>query len=451
MFESLNLHPKLIQAINALQWTQATEVQTQSLPFALQGQDLIISAETGSGKTAAYLIPVLHKLISQPNNQAGSQILIMVPTRELAQQVKKDCDALSQFSAIQSVIIRGGQEFQYQASLLRRNPHIIIATPGRLTEHLNSKTVDLSDIETVVLDECDRMLDMGFRDEVLAITEHCTTKHQSLLLSATLRHRGVKAIAGTLLNDAKLVKVETDSLQPNITQQVILSDDDKHKEKLTHWLLTNEKYEKAIVFTKTRAAAQQLNNLLRYHKLRVESLHGEIAQDDRNKVMAKFREGVVDIIVATDLAARGLDVQGVDLVINYHMAQSGDEHVHRVGRTGRAGESGLAICLVNSFDYSLMSSIERYLKIRFERRQIEPLKAKYTGPKNVKANGKPVGVKKANTKKRNSDKKNESKVKAEKHAARKRKNIGKRRQATNQPETGGFAPIKKKKTIIEEQ
>lgn len=450
MFESFNLHPKLNQAIDALKWAEPTEVQTQSLPLALEGKDLIISAETGSGKTAAYLIPVLHKLLNTANSQTGSQVLIMVPTRELAQQVKKDCDALSKFCGINAVIIRGGQEFQYQASLLRRNPEIIIATPGRLTEHLNSHTADLSDIDTVILDECDRMLDMGFRDEVTAIIEHCTKQHQSLLLSATLRHKGVKAIAGALLNEPTLIKIETEALQSNITQQVILSDDDKHKEKLTHWLLTNEKYEKAIVFTKTRAAAQQLNNLLRYHKLRVESLHGEIAQDDRNKVMAKFREGVVDIIVATDLAARGLDVSGVDLVINFNMAQSGDEHVHRVGRTGRAGETGLAICLVNSFDYSLMSSIERYLKIRFERRIIEPLKAKYTGPKNIKANGKPVGAKKNLSKKRSSAAKGDAKQKPEKHAARKRKNIGKRRQPVNQPETGGFAPIKKKQTTIDE-
>ncbi|TCS38894.1 DEAD/DEAH box helicase [Reinekea marinisedimentorum] len=442
MFSSSNLHPKLVQAIESLNWLEPTEVQQQSLPLALEGKDLLIHAETGSGKTGAYLIPVLHKIMSEAKPKSGTRALVMVPTRELAQQAKKDCDSLTQFSGVKSVIIRGGQEFQYQASLLRRNPEIVIATPGRMTEHLNSKTADLSDVEFVILDECDRMLDMGFRDEVLAITNHCTSKHQSLLLSATLRHKGVTAIASSLLTDPQLVKIKTEQLQSNITQQVILTDDDKHKEKLVLWLLSNETFEKAIVFTKTRASAQQLNNVLRYHKLRTASLHGEIAQDERNKVMAKFREGAVNVIVATDLAARGLDVDGVDLVINFDMAQSGDEHVHRVGRTGRAGQTGLAISLINSFDYSLMSSIERYLKLHFERRVIDSLKAKYSGPKNLKANGKPAGTK------RKKSAKESTKKKIPKHASRKRKDIGKRRAPVNQPTDGGFTPIKKKKTTL---
>ena len=442
MFSSFNLHPKLIQAIEALKWAEPTEVQKHSLPLALEKKDLLINAETGSGKTGAYLIPVLHELMSTPKPKSGTRVLVMVPTRELAQQAKKDCDALCRFSGIKSMVIRGGQEFQYQASLLRRNPEVIIATPGRMTEHLNSKTADLSDVEFVVLDECDRMLDMGFRDEVLAITERCTSAHQNLLLSATLRHKGVTAIAGTLLKEPELVKIKTEQLQSNITQQIILTDDVKHKEKLVNWLLTHEVFEKAIVFTKTRASAQQLNNVLRYNKLRTASLHGEIAQDERNKIMAKFREGAVDIIVATDLAARGLDIDGVDLVINFDMAQSGDEHIHRVGRTGRAGQTGLAISLVDSFDYSLMSNIERYLKLRFERRVIDPLKAKYTGPKKLKANGKPSGIKRKKTTKETSQKK------TPKHAARKRKDTGKRRIPVNQPIDGGFIPIKKKKTLL---
>jgi len=436
LFDSSDLHPKLNSAFAALKWSTPTEVQEKSLPLALQGKDLLISAETGSGKTGAYLIPALHSIMSESKPKSGVRLLIMVPTRELALQVKKDCEALCQFSGVKSMIIRGGQEFQYQASLLRRNPEVVIATPGRLTEHLESGTADLSDVEYLVLDECDRMLDMGFRDEVLAITQKCTGNPQNLLLSATLKHKGVAKVANTLLTEPEFIKIKSDVLQENIRQEIIFTDDVKHKEKLVHWLLTNEKYEKAIVFTKTRVQAEQLSNVMRYHKLRVNSLHGEVAQDARNKVMAKFREGAVDIIVATDLAARGLDVDGVDLVINFDMAQSGDEHVHRVGRTGRAGQSGLAICLVTSLDYTLMSSIERYLKVNFIRRTIEPLKAKYGGPKNLKANGKPVGAKK---KKGGKDAGNKKAKKSP------RKNTGKRKASVNEPETGGFAPIKKKK------
>jgi superfamily II DNA/RNA helicase len=440
LFETSNLHPKLCAAFVDLKWTTPTEVQAISLEPALAGKDLLISAETGSGKTGAYLIPALHHIMSETKPNASVRLLILVPTRELALQVKKDCEALCRLSSIKSVIVRGGQEFQYQAALLRRNPEVVIATPGRLTEHLEKGTADFSDVEFLVLDECDRMLDMGFREEVLAITTQCTGKHQNLLLSATLKHKGVATVAKSLLHEPEFIKVKNEILQQTIAQQVIFSDDVKHKEMLVHWLLTNETFEKAIVFTKTRIQAERLGNVLRYHKLKVNSLHGEVEQDIRNKIMAKFREGAVDVIVATDLAARGLDIDGVDLIINFDMAQSGDEHVHRVGRTGRAGRSGLAVSLVNSLDYSLMSSIERYLKLHFERRLIGSLKAKYTGPKNLKANGKPAGTKQ----KKAAD---GSKKKVAKKSPR--KNLGKRKakdvKTINQPESGGQLPIKKKK------
>lgn len=442
MFDSIELHPKLVKAFEPLKWTTPTEVQQATVAQALEGKDLLISAETGSGKTGAYLIPILHQIMSEAKPRAGTRALIMVPTRELALQVKKDCEALCKFSGIKSMIVRGGQEFEYQASLLRRNPEIVIATPGRLTEHLEKKTAELNDIEFLVLDECDRMLDMGFREEVIDITKYCTKKHQSLLLSATLKHKGVAGVASSILTEPEFIKIKTEALQENITQQIIFTDGPKHKEKLVAWLLDNEDFEKAIVFTKTRVQSEQLANVLRYNKLKVNTLHGEVQQDIRNKIMSKFREGVVDVIVATDLAARGLDVDGVDLVINFDIAQSGDEHVHRVGRTGRAGQEGLAISLVNNFDYNLMSSIERYLKIKFERREIDPLKAKYNGPKNVKANGKAVGVKK----KKAAPAKEAKKPVKQRH--QKAKDKGKRRipKGVNTPETGGFAPVKKKKS-----
>lgn len=443
MFESFDLHPKLLKATEALKWSAPTEVQQNSIPSALAGKDLLVSAETGSGKTGAYLIPTLHKILSEGKPKSGTRLLVLVPTRELAMQVKKDCEALTQFSGVKSMIVRGGQEFQYQASLLRRNPEIVIATPGRLTEHLEKKTAFLEDVEFLVLDECDRMLDMGFREEVLNIAKHCTADHQSLLLSATLKHKGVAKVADDILTEPEFIKLKPEILQENIKQQIIYTDGPAHKSKLVQHLLTNEDFEKAIVFTKTRALAEELGNKLRYHQLRVATLHGEIEQDQRNKVMAKFREGVVDVIVATDLAARGLDVEGVDLVVNFDMAQSGDEHVHRVGRTGRAGQSGLAISLIAAHDYNLMSSIERYLKIHFERRVVDSLKAKYTGPEKVKANGKAAGSKKKKASKSAKNAKDVKKVKK-----RHNKDVGKRRtpaKAVEQIQDGGFAPLKKRK------
>lgn len=440
MSDAFDVHPKLLKAIDSLGWAEPTEVQQQSIPLALDGKDLLVSAETGSGKTGVYLIPIIHHLLEQPKPKAGTQALILVPTRELAQQVKKDCDKLTQFSGATSVIIRGGQEFQYQASLLRKDPDIIIATPGRLTEHLNKKTAYLDDVEFLVLDECDRMLDMGFRDEVLDIAKHCQSEHQSLLLSATLKHKGVAAIAQDILTEPEFIKIKAEMLQETIQQQIVFTDGPAHKQKLVSWFLKNETFDKAIVFTKTRNQAEALANALRFEQVRVNSLHGEINQDTRNQIMSKFREGVVDVIVATDLAARGLDVEGVDLVINFDMAQSGDEHVHRVGRTGRAGQSGLAISLIAAHDYNLMSSIERYLKIKFERRTIDSLKAKYGGPEKVKANGKAAGQKKKKAAKNTKDVKKPKK--------RVNKDVGKRRapaKAAQPVADGGFAPLKKKK------
>ncbi|MEJ2045584.1 MAG: DEAD/DEAH box helicase [Reinekea sp.] len=436
MFQSFHLHPKLLSAIDKLGWSQPTDVQAATLEKALDGIDLVIQAETGSGKTAAYLLPALHRLLSETKPKGGIRMLVMVPTRELAQQVKNDCDGLAVNTGLKSAVIRGGQEFQYQASLLRRNPDIIIATPGRLTEHLNKNSTDLYDVECLVLDECDRMLDMGFRDEVLAIAAECRNGHQSILLSATLKHKGVANVAKDLLKDVEFVQVKPEILQQNIRQQIIYSDGPAHKEKLVNWLLDNETFQKAIIFTKTRVQTDELGKVLRFHQRKVATLHGEVAQDARNNIMAKFREGALDVIVATDVAARGLDIDGVDLVINFDMAHSGDEHVHRVGRTGRAGQSGLAINLIAAHDYNLMNSIERYLKIRFERRLIDPLKAKYTGPKNVKSNGKPVGKKKP--------KKNDKKAvhkKPHKPVRKSRSHV----KIDSQVEDGGFAPLKKKR------
>lgn len=441
MFASFQLHPKLNAAIDQQDWEQPTDVQNASIPKALDGLDLLISAETGSGKTAAYLLPALHRVLSERKPKAGIRILVMVPTRELAQQVKKDCETLTQFTGLQSVVIRGGQEFQYQAALLRRNPEIVIATPGRMTEHLHKHSTDLMDVECLVLDECDRMLDMGFRDEVLEIAKHINNEHQTLLLSATLKHRGVGAVAKDILNDAEFIQIKPEMLQENITQQRIFSDGPAHKTKLVNWLLSNETYQKAIVFTKTRVQADELTKALRFHQKRVATLHGEIDQDHRNQIMSRFREGVVDVIVATDLAARGLDIDGVDLVINFDVAQSGDEHVHRVGRTGRAGQKGLAVSLIAAHDYNLMSSIARYLGITFEEREIDSLKAKYKGPSRVKSSGKAAGSKKK--------KPVEEKKKSVKPKKRRTRDIGKRRTpATAKPELedGGFKPLKKKKT-----
>ena len=396
-FRELALHGRLIDYLESQDINSPTDVQDTAIPVLLAGRDALVCAETGTGKTLAYLLPVMHQLLGNPRLLAreSPHCLILLPTRELADQVYKQVLALAEASGVRAVLISGGQEFRYQASLLRRNPEFVVATPGRLTEHLARNSLDLGGVKCLVLDEADRMLDMGFREDVLAIAAHIQGEHQSVMLSATLKHKGIAVVAADLLHDPEKVLLSTArEVNKNIKLQMILSDDSEHKIRQLTWLLANEKHTKALVFVKTREAAEQVANALAGHSHRVRFLHGEVAQDERRKIMAGFREGRFKVMVATDVAARGLDVSDLDLVINYDMAQSGEEFVHRAGRTGRAGDEGLLISLVSSPEWNLCAGIQRYLGATFERRKISGLEGTYKGPKKVKASGKAAGPKK---------------------------------------------------------
>ncbi len=460
-FDALGLHERLVRGLDELEYKQPTPVQAATIPEALKGGDLIVGAETGSGKTVAFMLPMLQRFHTNPAPRSGTRALVLVPTRELARQVDKQCEVLGRYTYIKSGMITGGDSFKFQASILRKNPEIVIATPGRLMEHLERGTVDFSDLEVLVLDEADRMLDMGFSADVITIASRCPEKRQTLLFSATMKQKGLREMTEQVLTDPQTIMLNT-ARDPheNIRQQIILADDLDHKEKLLNWLLKNETYEKAVIFTNTRVQAHRLNSLLRYHKHRAAALHGDMTQDERNQVMQHLREGRVNVLVATDVAARGLDVKGIGLVINLDMARSGDDYVHRIGRTGRAGEQGLAITFISAPEWNLMASIERYLKVRFERRAIDGLRGHYKGPKKVKASGKAAGRKKKPGAKK--------KVDEGKKRLRDKKNIGKRRtpaaSSDNQqnnatpegkPQSGkkpgpklvdaGFEPMKRKK------
>ena len=390
------LHPRLIAAIEAEGITQLNPVQQQVIPFALDGLDLQVSAATGSGKTLAYLLPLMHRLMLDPAAKtAGSRILILVPTRELAQQIHKLSTRLNRFSKLNSVLITGGQQMAYQASMLRRDPDILVATPGRLEEHINRENLSLADVEILVLDEADRMLDMGFKDQVRQLLQKLTGDQQNILLSATLKHRGLREIAGNLLKSPKIIDLaQAQSKHMDIAQRMLLSDEPDHKRQQLLWLLNNQNFEKALVFVNKRTSADSLAAWLRYQKLAVQSLHGELTQDQRKATLQAFRQGKFRVLIATDLAARGLDIDGLNLVINVDMARSGDEYIHRIGRTGRAGQSGEAISLISHLDWNLTAGIQRYLKQKFDLITIPGLKAKYKGPKKTKASGKSVGKKK---------------------------------------------------------
>ena len=446
VFSEYPLSDRLLKALEQLSIEKPTEVQAQTLPPALEGKDLLVAAETGSGKTLAFLVPLLQRCIDESKPSAGTRGLILTPTRELAEQVAKMCEALAAFTQIKVQTVCGGENWSNQSARLRKNPEILVGTPGRLKEHLERNSLDFDDLEYLVLDEADRMLDMGFRDEVTFITERCNSERQTLLLSATLSNANIGSLIRTVLK--KPVKLQLSTAQDaveSIKQQIILADNPAHKEKLLNWLLENESYAKAVVFCNTRAYAELLADKLNRTELRTGLLHGELEQPERNRIMKLLREGKINILVATDVAARGLDIEGIDLVINFDMARKGDEHVHRIGRTGRQGRDGLAICLIQQNEWNLMASIQRYLKIKFEQRVLPGLAGHYKGPERLKSNGKSVGKKRPKSSR--DDKSNKAKPKKR---ARDQKDLGKRRAPLRAPSGGaslgdGSMPFGKKK------
>ncbi len=441
MLEQLQLDRRLQLALDALAFDATTEVQDAVIPAAMAGEDLVVSAETGSGKTLAYLIPMVQRLLAMDTPHAdGPSGLVLVPTRELARQVLKQCRALLAKTPLQVYGITGGADFRYQQSLFRKNPDIIVATPGRLLEHCERKSTTLEFIRVLVLDEADRMLDMGFRDDVLKINGYCPLDRQALMVSATLNHRDLGTISKSLLDDPKTIAIGN-ARQPHstIAHQIMLSDGQDHKDKLLIALLQQGEFNRTLVFANKRSTAVRLAGLLKYHKLRCDTLHGEMSTEDRRQVITRFNDGKLSILCASDVAARGIDIKDIDLVINYDLPHSGDDYLHRTGRTGRAGARGLALSLVTASDWNLMISIERYLKLAFERRSLPGLKPRFNGPRKQKASGKAAGSKKKTAK--------SAEVKS-KSRQRNKKNIGKPAKSPKRdtPRTNdGFAPLTRKK------
>lgn len=446
LFTQFDLKSPLLKAIDALSFTKATPVQEKALPVALSGKDLMVCAQTGSGKSAAFLLPILQRILTQSAPNSKTRALILVPTRELARQLLKQCEALAKFTRIQAGAITGGAEYKYQTAVFRKNPEIIIATPGRLIEHLQKSADLMSDVEMLVLDEADRMLDMGFADEVISIAEQCNPDHQTMLFSATLKKQGIKHVMDSVLTDAENIVVDSfRGEHSNITQQKILADNDKHKQRLLTWVLSKETFRQAIIFTNTKVKAESLFHFLEYHSINAAVLHGDMTQDERNFVMQRMQQGTVDVLVATDVAARGLDVKKIDLVVNFDIPRSGDDYVHRIGRTGRAESDGLAISMVDTTEWNLTASIERYLQVEMELRKIKSLEGHYKGPKKVKSNGKSAG-KKVHKKK---DAKKAAKKPAGKKPAAKKSNTsgGIKRSKPEAPKviSDGNAPFKPRK------
>ncbi|QIB66404.1 DEAD/DEAH box helicase [Kineobactrum salinum] len=441
MLEEFDLDRSLQLALAELAYTTATEVQQQLLPPALEGRDLRVSAPTGSGKTLAYLLPLLQRLLTEPlPPSAGILGLVLVPTRELARQVLKECRQLLAKSNLRADAVTGGADFKYQKSLLRKNPEVLVATPGRLLEHCERRSTDLLGLRVLVLDEADRMLEMGFREDVLKIAGFCGSERQTLMLSATLHSRGLGEISDSLQHEPVTISCgEIRAAHKDIFHQRILADNLAHKDALLLALLADSRGRKQLVFANKRSTAARLAGLLRHHGLRAGCLHGEMSTEERKQVVTLFSQGSVDIVTASDLAARGLDIEGIDTVINYDLPHSGDDYLHRTGRTGRAGAQGLAISLIGASDWNLMISIQRYLKLEMEPRSLPGLKARYAGPKKLKSSGKAAGQKKKST--------DAGQVKKKERLRDKKARGRPRRKSADAPANDGFAPLLKKQRL----
>ena len=441
-FAELGLNERLLKAVEKAGYTQPTAVQEAVIPAALYGQDLMVGAKTGSGKTAAFVLPMLDRLQRTNPRNTGTRALVLVPTRELAKQVANEIKALSAFTFLKNAVITGGEDWNKQKITLRDNPEILVATPGRLLEHMEKGATDFDDLEVLVIDEADRMFDMGFTEDVLKIAEACDIERQTLFFSATLKKGQIKRVAEQVLSEPETLMLDTvrDSNEA-ITQQYILADDDAHRERLLNWLLGNETYTKVLVFTNSRESAQALGESLGRQREKVAYIHGDLDQPVRNQIMAAYRDGRAQVLVATDVASRGLDIEGVDLVINFHMARNGDDYVHRIGRTGRAGEEGIAISFIGPNEWNLKASISRYLNIEMASRKIKALEGLYKGPKKVKSNGKA-----ASTKKKKTDAKKQNK-KPTKNSVRPTR-VAKEK---TREEKHGFVPLKKKKGFMPDE
>jgi ATP-independent RNA helicase DbpA len=361
-FHSLNLSPALLQVVDQLGFKTMTPVQARAIPLIMSGRDVIGQSRTGSGKTAAFALPILHKI---DLGYQAVQALIISPTRELCAQVAREVRRFgSRYPGLQVVILAGGQPARPQKEALQRGAHIVVGTPGRIQDHIRRGSLDLSRISTVVLDEADRMLDMGFKDDMETILEETPSKRQTILFSATYPPQ-IQSMSSAFQRDPERVTVKDDSAAPEI-RQVVYETDPSSKFDALISLLQSHRPESTLVFCNLKVSAAELEEKLIDAGIPAASLHGDLDQVDRDRVMAKFRNRSIPVLVATDVAARGLDVEKLDLVVNYELPPQAEVYVHRIGRTGRAGERGLAVSFASARDSFKRQRIEEYTGVKME-------------------------------------------------------------------------------------
>jgi superfamily II DNA/RNA helicase len=366
-FEELSLAPTILQALTACGYDKPTPIQAQTIPALLEGRDVIGSAQTGTGKTAAFVLPALQRIAAQPvapvakhKMSSVPRVLVLAPTRELAQQVAEQAVRYSQGLRVRTLCLYGGAPYPVQNRALQRGVDLLVATPGRLMDHVERGRVDLSQLEMLVLDEADRMLDMGFIDDVERVCALTPSTRQTVLFSATF-DGAMGRLAAKLTRDPIRVDVKGEMSSPiAIEQRVHFADDRSHKYRLLDHLLADADIRQSIVFIATKRDAEALAVKLQGAGHAAAALHGDMNQYERNRTLSDMRRGGVRTLVATDVAARGLDVPGISHVINFDLPRQAEDYVHRIGRTGRAGASGIAVSFANHAERGTLRNIERF-------------------------------------------------------------------------------------------
>ena len=362
-FYDLPLNDDVLDALDAMHFEDCTPIQEQSIPVILEGRDLIAVAQTGTGKTAAYLLPILNKLSEEEHPEDAINCIVMAPTRELAQQIDQQMEGFSYFLPVSSVAVYGGNDgvlFEQQKKGLALGADVVIATPGRLIAHLNLGYVDLSKVSYFILDEADRMLDMGFYDDIMQIVKYLPKERQTIMFSATMPAK-IQQLAGNILSNPVEVKLAVSKPADKILQAAYVCYENQ-KLGIIRSLFQDEVPERVIIFASSKIKVKEVTRALKQMKLNVGEMHSDLEQVQRDEVMHAFKAGRINVLVATDIVARGIDIDDIRLVINYDVPHDCEDYVHRIGRTARANNDGVAITFVSEKEQTSFRTIEKFLE-----------------------------------------------------------------------------------------
>ena len=369
-FNKLGLSPALLKSIQAKGYSNPSEIQQEAIPEILKGKDILAGAQTGTGKTAAFALPILHRLQNAESKRRRVRVLVLVPTRELASQVGESFRDYGSNLRFRTSVLYGGVSINTQIDKIRKGVDIVVATPGRLLDHLNQKTLKLSELETFVLDEADRMLDMGFIRDIKKILKYLPDEKQNLLFSATFPNE-IKALADNLLNAPKRIQVRSSNSTAEKVVQVVYPVDKSRKRELLAHCIKEEGWFQVLVFSRTKHGANKLAQQLSKEGIDADAFHGNKSQAQRTRALKDFKDSKTQVLVATDIAARGIDINLLPQVVNFDLPYVPEDYIHRIGRTARAGQEGKAISLVSADEHKLLFDIEKLLNSPIPRKTIE--------------------------------------------------------------------------------